>query len=227
MTEPAWKKYLSYLLELHIESASSEYNPHLYVSLRKGRYQLSTANAVYSFGDLYSNFSRTFDRWNWQQHPVNNVLLLGLGLGSIPVILEQTHQQDCHYTAVEIDEAIVDMAYRYVLKGLDSAVEMIVADAAIAVQQLPQKSYDLICVDIFDDDVVPKVFEQTEFLQSARALLQSNGVLLFNRLAANPEDWEASHRFYDETFRAVFPQSHCLDVGGNFILVSDKRAIGL
>jgi spermidine synthase len=225
--EPAWKRYLSHLFEFHIESASSEYNPHLYVSLRQGRYQLSTANAVYSFGDLYSNFSRTFARWNWEQYPINDVLLLGLGLGSIPVILEETHQQECHYTAVEIDEAVVDLAYRYVLKKLASSVEMIVADAAIAVQQLPDEGYDLICVDVFADDYVPEIFEQVEFLEQAKALMRPQGVLLFNRLAANPKDWDASQRFYDEVFRIVFPQSHCLDVGGNFMLVSDKRAIGL
>jgi SAM-dependent methyltransferase len=225
--EPAWRRCLSYLLELHVESASSEYNPHLYVSLRRGRYQLSTANAVYSFGDLYSNFSRTFARWNWEQYPIDDVLLLGLGLGSIPVILEETHQQECHYTAVEIDEAVVDLAYRYVLSKLNSSVEMIVADAAIAVQQFPDESYDLICVDVFADDYVPEVFEQPEFLEYAKVLLRPRGVLLFNRLAANSKDWGDSQTFYDEVFRAIFPQAHCLDVGGNFILVSDKRAIGL
>ena len=104
---------------------------------------------------------------------------------------------------------------------------MIVADAAIAVQQLPEESYDLICVDVFADDYVPEVFEQVEFLERAKALLRPHGVLLFNRLAANPKDWDASQGFYDEVFKSVFQQAHCLDVGGNFMLVSDKRAIGL
>lgn len=214
-------------MELHIESSSSDYNPHLYVSLRKGRYQLSTANAVYSFGDLYTNFSRTFDRWNWKDYPLDEILLLGLGLGSIPVMLEQTFEQNCQFTAIEIDEAIVDLAYRYVLEDLKSPVQMIVTDAAIAVPQLPEDNYDLVCIDIFADDYVPEVFEQVHFLEQTKALLTAKGVVLFNRLAATPEDWEKSHTFYDEVFRQVFPQAHCLDVGGNFILVSDKRAIGI
>ena len=225
MSLPRWKVWLSYLLELHIESTSSDYNPHLYVSLYKGRYQLSTANAVYSFGDLYTNFSRTFDQWNWDDFTPQRVLLLGLGLGSIPVILETVHQQNCHFTAVEIDEAVVDLAYRYVLQELESPVEMITADAALAVQQFTPSSYDLICVDIFDDDVVPAQFEQEAFLQQAASLLDQGGVLLFNRLAANTSDEEQSKAFYENTFQKVFPDSYCLDVGGNFMLVSNQQAI--
>ncbi len=225
MPAPRWKVWLSYLFEIHLESTSSDYNPHLYVSLSKGRYQLSTANAVYSFGDLYTNFSRTFERWNWQEYPFQEVLILGLGLGSIPVILEELHEKDCTYTAVEIDEEVVDLAYRYALNNLASPIHMITADAAIAVQQLSPASYDLICIDLFDDDVVPPQFETTDFLSQASTLLSDGGVLLFNRLAYNAEDKKASSRFYEKTFRKVFPNSYCLDVGGNFMLVSDKRAI--
>ena len=51
MRPPRWKQWLSYLFEMHIESAASEYNPHLYVSMKQGRYQLCTANAIYSYED--------------------------------------------------------------------------------------------------------------------------------------------------------------------------------
>jgi SAM-dependent methyltransferase len=222
---PRWKIWLSYLLELHVESADSDYNPYLYVSLRRGRYQLSTANAVYSYGDLYTNFARTFARWNWEQYPVDEVLILGLGLGSIPVILEQTHGQACQITAVEIDEVVLELAQHYVLDGLNNPQQMIVADAAIAVQQLPEESYDLLCVDIFDDDIVPEVFETVTFLEDAKALLRPGGVLLFNRLAASPKDEQLSKEFFETTFLKVFPEGYCLDVGGNYMLVSNKDAV--
>lgn len=225
MRVPRWKIWLSYLFELHLESTSSAYNPHLYVSLSKGRYQLSTANAVYSFGDLYTNFSRTFEYWNWRDYPFEEVLILGLGLGSIPVILENVHQKQCNYTAVEIDDEVVDLAYRYALQDLDSPIQMITADAAIAVQQFSPAAYDLICIDLFDDDTVPPQFETTDFLNQAADLLRPGGVLLFNRLAYNAEDKKVSSQFYEQTFRKVFPNSLCFDVGGNFMLVSDRKAI--
>ena len=222
---PRWKILLSYLFEIHVESASSDFNPHLYVSLKRGRFQLSSAHAVYSFGDLYTNFARTFKQWNWESYPIDEVLVLGLGLGSIPVILEQSHGQDCQFTAVEIDEEVVDLAYRYVLEDLKSPIQMIVTDAAIAVQQLPDEAYDLICVDIFDDDKVPPVFEEADFLENSKCLLRPGGVLLFNRLAATPEDRKLSQAFFDHVFKSVFPNAYCLDLGGNFMLVSDGAAI--
>lgn len=222
---PSWKIWLSYLLELHVESASSDYNPYLYVSLRKGRYQLSTANAVYSFGDLYTNFARTFARWNWEKYPSEDVLILGLGLGSIPMMLEQTYQRSCHITAVEIDEVVLELAERYVLSRLQNPQEMIVANAAIAVQQLPENSYDLLCIDIFEDDTVPEVFETETFLEQAKILLRPNGILLFNRLADNREDERLSKHFFETSFLKVFPQGRCLDVGGNFMLISQADAV--
>ena len=110
MKQPLWKRFLSYLFEIHIESTSSEYNPHLYVSLQKGRYQLSTANAVYSFEDLYDNFSDAFKEIDLDRLNIQNVLILGFGLGSIPIILEQNFKKKYHYTGVEIDEEVLYLA---------------------------------------------------------------------------------------------------------------------
>ncbi len=223
---PKWKKWLSYLFELHVESTSSEYNPHIYVSIRKGRYQLSTANAIYSYGDLYTNFSNTFDVFDWDKFDAKDVLLLGLGLGSIPFMLEQKYRQKNHYTAVEIDEEVIDLAYRYVLSDLESSVEMIAADAAIAVHQFQPSSYDLICVDVFEDDEVPPAFESTVFLEQVKSLLKPNGVLLFNRLAATDSDCTKSEAFFKTIFHKIFPDACLLGVEGNYMLVSPAIAIG-
>ncbi|MEM1214474.1 MAG: hypothetical protein AAGJ82_02225 [Bacteroidota bacterium] len=220
-----WKRWASYLMELHVESRTSDYNPHLHVSIQRGRLMLSTANAVYSYEDLYTNFARTFEQWNWVDFPPQNVLILGLGLGSITQLLTETHERKCHYTAVEIDEEVVDLAYQYILEDLDCPLELIVANAAIAVQQLTPNSYDLLCVDLFDDDTVPAVFETVDFLRNAQELLTTNGVLLFNRLAHTAADRAGSDAFFTEVFQRVFPEALKLDVGGNYMLVSRGSAV--
>jgi spermidine synthase len=197
----------------------------LHVSLRWGRLQLSTANAIYSYADLYANFAETFARYRWTQHPVQDVLLLGLGLGSIPYLLERSHGQLCRYTAVEIDEVVIELAHDYVLSELSSPIETICGNALLAVEQLPKTSYDLICVDVFEDDKVPSAFETTEFLEATRRLLRPHGVLLFNRLAYSPSDREDSLRFYEDTFREVYKEGVLLQVAKNFMLVSEARAV--
>ena len=102
MKQPLWKRWLSHLFVFHIESTSSEYNPHLYVSLRNGRYQLCTANAIYSFEDLYDNFADSFVQLELDKLPGKRVLILGFGLGSIPLILEKLGYTDFEFTGVEI-----------------------------------------------------------------------------------------------------------------------------
>ena len=57
---PRWKRWLSYFWTIPIESVQSEVNPDLHVSLIKGRFQLYTQHAIYSFDDLYDNFGHTF-----------------------------------------------------------------------------------------------------------------------------------------------------------------------
>lgn len=219
MTQPLWKRLLSYLFELHIESTSSDYNPHLYVSLKQGRYQLSTANAVYSFGDLYTNFSRSFHQIDLDQLQVKKVLILGMGLGSIPYMLEKVFKKNYQYTSVEIDEAVVYLANKYVLKSLTSTQETISTDAYFFVLQSKEK-YDLICMDIFLDETVPSQFEQEEFLNQLKSLLTPNGLLLYNRLTSTIKNEDKTKLFFNKKFKATFPRASYLDVGGNWMLLN-------
>ncbi len=221
MTAPRWKIWLSYLMELHVESVESEHNPHLYVSLKQGRYQLSTANAVYSFADLYSNFARAFELVDLDRLPGREVLVLGLGLGSIPYMLEKTFRRDYHYTAVELDEAVLYLASRYSLPQLRSGIELRQADALAFVEQ-GSACYDLICMDVFLDDYIPEPFEGQPFLQGLHDLLAPGGLLLYNRLAATTRDKRRSRRFYEQHFRVVFPEGALVDVGGNYMLVNRR-----
>lgn len=221
MKAPTWKIWLSYLMELHVESVESEHNPHLYVSLKQGRYQLSTANAVYSFADLYANFARAFGLVDLDRLPGREVLVLGLGLGSIPYMLEKTFRRDYHYTAVELDEAVLYLASKYSLPQLQSGIEVRQADAIAYVNQESAR-YDLICMDVFLDDYIPEPFEEESFLQRLHDLLSPGGLLLYNRLAATTRDKRRSRRFFEQHFGAVFPEGALLDVGGNYMLLNRR-----
>ena len=222
MTIPIWKKYLSYFFELHIESAPSEINPHLYVSLSRGRYQLSTANAIYSYADLYDNFTLTFQQIKLAP-TIKDVLILGFGLGSIPYMLEKKFAKQYHYTAVEIDENVLYLANKYVLPELSSPITMMPADA-FAFAHYCHDKFDLLCMDVFLDDVVPDNFETEHYLQQLGNLLNPNGILLFNKLAATKKDRDQAAVFF-ELFKKVFPNGTYLEVNGNWMLINDKRFV--
>lgn len=222
MQIPQWKRWLSYLSGITLERVSSKYNPFLQVSLNRGRLQLSTANAVYSYADLYDNFVKAFAHVNLNKLPGDEVLLLGFGLGSIPVILEQKFNREYYYTAIEVDEAVLGLATKYVLPDLESPIQMICADAYAFVMQTEQQ-YDLICMDIFSDDKIPEPFESEEFLEQLATLVSPGGLLLFNRLAAGPYDIRLTKHFFEHRFLKAFPNGGYLDVGGNWMLFNDKQ----
>lgn len=223
MKQPGWKRWLSYLVELHIESAPSPLHPHLYVSLRNGRYQLCTAKAVYSYGDLYGNFRQAFRHLNWDLVKGNRVLLLGFGLGSIPYMLESVFGKHYDYTAVEKDEHVLALAQKYVLDGLSSQITFHIMDAAGFVDT-SGGDYDLICMDVFVEDEIPANMQTESFCRALSGLLAEEGILLFNRLSRTRKDIERTKQYFAEVFREVFPDGRYLDVWGNWILTNRKDA---
>ncbi len=245
-----WKRLLSYFTDIQVESVSSDWNPHLQVLLSRGRYQLCTSGAIYSYEDLYANFYLTFAVLHSGYNAVfpkgpgreagrmylrqgrlfeepftsvlagrKSVLLLGLGLGSVPWMLERHFGLNFHYTAVEVDEAVVYLAQKYALGELKSPMEIVCADALAFVEQ-DHHGYDLVVMDVFRDAVIPAAFQTSSFLDCLRSRLSPNGVLLFNFLARTTEDRRQADRFFREKFLRVFPLGNYLDTGGNWVLMN-------
>ena len=221
MIIPFWKKYLSYFFEWHLESRSSDYNPELHVSLVDGRYQLFTENAIYSFADLYHNFRQSFLHLQLPQRSITRELILGQGKGSIPYMLEKTFGRSYHYTAVEIDEEVIDLANKYVLRDLRSPRQLICADAHTFVA-VCQEQFDMIAVDLFLDNIIPVRFEQTDFLQHLSQLLAPGGILLLNRMAETEADKAKTKAFFENTFLEVFPEGSYLAMEKNWMLFNKE-----
>lgn len=209
-------------MEIHIESAPSETNPHLYVSLSKGRLQLSAANAIYSFQDKYDNFATSLQAIDWSKRLLESCLILGYGMGSIPYIFEQMlHRTDIEFVGIEKDESVVYLYEKYQAKSIVSSVDIVIADASAFVHTTRQK-FDLICMDVFLDDRIPSDMQTQAFLRALSALLEPEGLLLYNRLDDSRES-EAENAVFDADFRAVFPEGGALKIKGNLMYVN--RAI--
>lgn len=219
MRPTLWKKLLSYVHEFEIESTQSEVNESLHVTLRNGRYVLNTPNAVYSYEDLYSNFFKAFQHIAIEKQEIKTVLVLGLGLGSIPFMLEKRFACEFDYTAVEIDEDVIYLADKYALSDLKSYVEVVCTDACIFVEVCEDK-YDLICIDVFVDDKIPEDFLYPEFLESCKELLTDKGLIMFNHLALTAKDIQLAEDYYKTVFKSVFPEGRYLDTTGNWILMN-------
>ncbi len=204
-------------MDVRLESLGSDENEILHVLLSKGRFQLVTENAVYSFEDLYVNFTHAFSELQVAGRKPERVLTLGLGLGSIPYILEKKEGLIAEHTAVEIDEAVIHLAHKYTLSGLESQVQTICADAE-AFSYMTEETFDLVCMDIFKDVIVPENFESLEFLKALQSLVAPGGLLLFNRLYHTSEDRKVTDAFVQGNWATVFPDGKSLEHKGNLML---------
>lgn len=215
-------KGLSYLVEIPIETRNSDHSPKLKVTLKKGRYALSTHNVYYSHEDQYTSFKRAFAELKPQQALTNRVLVLGYGLGSIPHLLHKLHQIKAHYTAVEIDPIVVGMAQRYGNLPKGSTISWINADA-ISYITYSKERYDMICVDVFVDDVVPAAFLKKDFLQETLNLLNDDGCLLFSHLTTTPEKKQQAETYFNTVFKPMFAATNLVDTEGNYVMLGKKN----
>ena len=224
MKQPLWKRLLSYVKEVHIETTESEHNPFLHIVLKNGQYQLCTAHAIYSYGDLYDNFSKAFEKIDLDRLNIKNVLILGFGLGSIPLMLEKKFHKNYHYTAIEIDPEVLRLANTYILPDIQSSIEFQILDAH-TYAMFSAEQFDMVCMDVFLDDTVPTELEQDDFLHDLKDLLTDNGVLLFNKLAFQPKDKKEAQAFFQNHFKRVFTEGGYLDVQGNYILLNNAGVL--
>ncbi len=218
---PTWKKWLSYITEVHIESAPSEVNPHLYVCMHKGKLQLCSENAIYSYDENYHNFAGSFAQMDLSKVNEQEVLVLGFGLGSIPLILQNTYQIKAYYTGVELDEAVLYLFEVYNANKIKSSLQMICANAEVYAATCQEK-YQLICSDVFLDNITPAPYWETKYLEYLANCLLPDGAILLNTLALTKENQAEADRFFEDKFKKVFPNAIKLAVHRNYMLLSDK-----
>lgn len=219
-----WKRYLSFFTDVRLESQSSSINPALHLLLVRGRLQLCTNNSIYSFEDQYDNFYKVFEKMVEKGWSYDSVLILGFALGSIPKMLEDNFKLNLTYTGVEIDDVIIDLVSDYVVSKLESSIELIHTDASIFLQ-VNEDSYDLICIDLFIDDVIPEQFKQVEFIELVQQKLNPGGCLLYNMLGDYQSDKMNAEKYHKDIFSKVFPASTLFHTGTNYILISDGDVI--
>jgi len=220
MTHPWWKTFLSYFKEISLEQTSSPWNPVLEILLVKGRHQVATEDAIYSYDDKYENFAQAYKEINLDNLPGKRVLLLGLGLGSVIYILEKLHAKKYDYVAVEVDQEICRLANDYTLKQLDSYVEVIPREA-MAFLSTDENTYDMIIMDIFQSAIIPKNFQNTAYLYDLKSRLNQGGLLLYNRMNISKEDKRQNAAFV-KSLTEVFPDYSQVEIATNIVYVSDK-----
>lgn len=175
-------KLISYFSDVTVEKANSEISGALQVRWVNGRLVLDSGNANYSYGSLHRLFRRVFHSLDITSSPPSNLLLLGLGGGSVVSILRDEFKLDLPITAVEIDPEVIRLARDHF--GLDrfNNLEIQCRDAE-AFMQDASMLYGMIIVDLFVDNNVPEPFTSLSFLAACKSKLMKEGTLIVNFIA--------------------------------------------
>ena len=206
------KKILSYIFDFPVEKRPSKFSGEVALSLSQGQYKLSTKNAIYSFGKNYTSFGIAFKKIDIQNQKIENVLVLGFGLGSVVDLLEN-HSTIKNITAVDADEVIIELAKKYLQSNFRNKVEYICEDAEKYIATATQK-FDLVLFDVFIEDETPMQFMQADYLAELKKLIATNGILLFSKIDDSHKNRIENAQF-EKKFSAVFQDSFSIDANGN------------
>lgn len=192
----------------------------LQVHLSRGKIKLSTQNATYSFEEYYTVFEKGFQLVNLSNRNFKSALILGFGLGSVPVLLEKVYNMNLQYTGIEIDDVVIELAQKYLAPDILQQIQLIEADASEWVVKLPMnEKFDLIIIDLFIDHTTAAHFFEAHFLKQVAKHLSKNGLLFFNTLTFK-SNRKQIQVYFNQVFKSVFPNAENLKIGNNYLLLA-------
>lgn len=112
----------------------------------------------------------------------SRTLIMGLGGGTVVKRMWRDYPE-MHIDTVEIDKGVVDVAREYFALPEDERVEIYVDDGRNFLAT-SNETYDVVIVDAFDDDRMPRDLTTEEFLRSVRDHLEDDGVIAYNCIGA-------------------------------------------
>lgn len=171
----------------------TQYNGVVEVTWYKGKRMLDSHQTNYSFGNLHKVMKFALQQTFSHQQ---NILLLGMGAGSVPHILSQSYDYNGRLTAVEIDPEIIQIARQDFNIDQYDFLNIVEGDAFDFVNNATQK-YDLIIVDLFIDNVVPHRVYENAFLMQLQYILLPKGQIIINAGLDKKQD------FYESKFQGL------------------------
>lgn len=199
----SWKKWLSYLWPVREESISRLGHPYLEVRWEAGRKVLNGERSNYSYASQQRLFQLVFKSDKLDLKPDKPVLILGLGAGSVVELVRNEYHFKGPVTGVEKDPEVLRLAQKHFPDTVER-VSVVQADALswIRAQQGP---YQLIVVDLFDDNRTVRGSCEKDFIASLPRMLLPEGSLYHNLMLPEGE-WQQVELLYRQHFGRVETQ---------------------
>jgi len=181
-------RLLSYFYPI-TKKIKSEHNGTVEITWYNGKKQLNTKNANYSYGSLQKILKIGLKNINL--NPCKNILLLGLGGGSVIKTLREDFNYQNTITTLDIDPVIISIAKTEFDITEDQKLEIICVDA-LKFMANNNKKFDLIIIDLFVDTEIPDSFFSESFWNNIIKATSQNGSVLFNASLHKNDDKKLS-----------------------------------
>ncbi len=195
------------------------------MSYVNGKKVLDTKNANYSYGSLQKILE--FGLTKVDLKSVDNLLVLGMGGGSIVKSLRETFEYEKNIVAVEIDPKIIQIAEEEFGIVESESLQIIQEDAFQYVKDFDlsagaEEKFQLIIIDLFIDLNVPPIFYGKEFCENTANLLQEEGYVIFNIGVNLRKESKAAQNIIVNFGEGFEFQRHEKVNGTNFLLIGTK-----
>ena len=153
--------------------------------------------------------------------PPQNILIVGLGGGTIPMLLGEVYP-DAMIEVVELDAAMLKVAKSYFGFTTSERMQVTISDGRVAIKRALRKgkTYDLVILDAFDESYIPPHMLTKEFLGEIKKILKPKGVVVSHTFSGSDlYDYESvTYEHVFGAFWSLAPQG-----SGNRIIVAGQN----
>lgn len=159
-----------------------------------------------------------------------HALVIGVGGGTVIKRMWRDYP-DMRIDAVELDPEVVAVARSYFALPDDERISVYVGDGRAFIETTPEV-YDIVVIDAFEEDNVPRPLKTEEFVRSLRDHLSFGGAIAYNFIGAITGDRSKPFRSLYKTLRNVFRHVRVFQVtegvdsdGANIVLLATDAEI--
>ncbi len=160
---------------------------------------------------------------------VSSLLVIGLAGGTIPTLYARAFGP-VHMVGVELDPAIIRVAYRYFGLGALPTLTAVAGDGRVVVSHSRER-FDVIAVDAYRPPYIPFHLTTVEFFRLLRDHLTPDGVVAVNaaRTAKDTRLMDALSSTMQQVFPAVYIVDEPLNgaAWGNSVIIASREPVSL
>lgn len=195
--------HLSKVVPLRLKKVKVSKKRSIKLFLYKRQFKLQYGRVLYSDGTEYFPFQMAFSKIKTRLSESENVLVLGAGIGSVGMMLHDKFpgkQWQMHF--VDISKPILDTCSSVMDFFPNVNGEYTQADAFEFIQNVPEQKYDLVCVDVFDEDKVPQEILSESFVHAVKHVLTDTSAVVMNVMFEDDDQKQDFEKVLKDEFNA-------------------------